>query len=198
MSSASWKKRRPPSVAMAENGGPPASGLRIDGAGFLLRPWRPDDLDALLRHADDPQVPRGLSDRFPHPYTRADGEAFLAGRVVDFQHPVFAIEIDGEACGGIAARPHAGEKAHSAELGYWLGRRHWGRGHMTRVVATYLAWVVPARGLRRIEANVLDINPASARVLEKNGFVEEGRRRGAILKPDGLHDLRLFGRLWPG
>ena len=99
----------------------------------------------------------------------------------------------------LRAREHGLEQAELIAFWLiWLGRRHWGRGHMTRVVATYLAWVVPARGLRRIEANVLDINPASARVLEKNGFVEEGRRRGAILKPDGLHDLRLFGRLWPG
>ncbi len=180
---------------MAEAGARPHAGVRIDGDGFLLRAWRQDDLASLLCHADDPQVPRGLSDRFPHPYTRADGEAFLAGRVVDFDQPVFAIEIDGEACGGIAVRPHAGERAHSAELGYWLGRQHWGKQHMTRVVAAYLAWVVPALGLRRVEANVLDINPASARVLEKNGFVEEGCRSAAILKPDGWHDLRLFGRL---
>ncbi len=179
---------------MAEPGA--RDGVRIEGDGFLLRAWRQDDLASLLRHADDPLVPRGLSDRFPHPYTRADGEAFLAGRVVDFAHPVFAIEIDGEACGGIAVRPHAGEKAHSAELGYWLGRAHWGRGYMTRVVAAYLARVVPAWPLQRVEAHVLDINPASARVLEKNGFVEEGRRRAAIRKPDGLHDLRLFGRVW--
>ncbi len=68
---------------------------------------------------------------------------------------------------------------------------------MTRVVATYIEWVVPALALQRIEANVLDSNPASARVLEKNGFHEEGLRRGAILKADGLHDLRMFGRLWP-
>ena len=183
---------------MADAGARPFDGVRVEGDGFLLRAWRQDDLEALLRHADDPQVPRGLSDRFPHPYTRADGEAFLAGRVVDLRHPVFAIEIDGEACGGIGARPHAGEKAHSAELGYWLGRRHWGHGHMTRIVAAYLEWVVPALGLLRIEANVLDTNPASARVLEKNGFAEEGCRRSAIRKPDGLHDLRLFGRVWPG
>lgn len=183
---------------MADAGARPFDGVRLEGDRFLLRAWRQDDLDALLRHADDPQVPRGLSDRFPHPYTRADGEAFLAGRVVDLHHPVFAIEIDGEACGGIGARPQAGEKAHSAELGYWLGRRHWGRGHMTRIVAAYLEWVVPALGLLRIEANVLDTNPASARVLEKNGFAEEGCRRSAIRKPDGLHDLRLFGRVWPG
>ncbi|AKC88183.1 GNAT family N-acetyltransferase [Pseudoxanthomonas suwonensis] len=169
----------------------------LAGEGFVLRAWRQDDLEALLRHADDPLVPRGLSDRFPHPYTRADGEAFLAGRVVDLDQPVLAIEIGGEACGGIGARVGRGERAHGAELGYWLGRAHWGQGWMTRVVAAYLDWLVPALGLRRVEANVLDANPASARVLEKNGFREEGLRRGAVLKPDGLHDLRLFGRLWP-
>ena len=67
-------------------------------------------------------IVRGLSDRFPHPYTRADGEAFLAGRIVDLDAPVLAIEIDGEACGSIGVRHEAGgERAHSAELGYWLG-----------------------------------------------------------------------------
>ena len=69
---------------------------------------------------------------------------------------------------------------------------------MTRVVAAYLGWVVPALQLVRVEANVLNTNPASARVLEKNGFVEEGCRRAAIRNPDGLHDVRLFGRVWPG
>jgi RimJ/RimL family protein N-acetyltransferase len=182
---------------MAEPRPSPYADVRLRGDGFVLRAWRTDDLEALLAHADDPLVPRGLSDRFPHPYTRADGEAFLGGHVVDFGQPLLAIEIGGEACGGIGVRPGHGERAHSAELGYWLGRRLWGLGHMTRVVATYLDWVVPALALQRVEANVLDYNPASARVLEKNGFREEGLRRGEVLKPDGLHDLRLFGRLWP-
>ncbi len=181
---------------MAEAGSRPYAGVRVLGEGFILRAWSADDLGALLRHADDPQVPRGLSERFPHPYTRADGEAFLAGRVVDLDGPVLAIEIAGEACGSVAVRPGQGERAHGAELGYWLGRRHWGQGHMTRIVAAYLDWVVPALRLQRVEASVLDGNPASARVLEKNGFQEEGRRRAAVLKADGFHDLRLFGRLW--
>lgn len=182
---------------MAESGARPFAGVRLDGAGFVLRAWRDDDLEALLEHADDPQVPRGLSERFPHPYTRADGLAFLAGDVVDLDHPVLAIEIDSQACGSVAVRPGGGERAHAAELGYWLGRRHWGRGAMSAVVGCYLDWVVPALGLLRVEANVLDSNPASARVLEKNGFQPEGLRRAAVRKPDGLHDLRVFARLWP-
>ena len=181
---------------MAEARARPYADVRLHGDGFVLRAWRAEDLDALLLHADDPQVQRGLSDRFPHPYSRDDGEAFLAGRVVDFGVPVLAIEIGGEACGGIGARPGHGERAHGAELGYWLGRRHWGGGHMTRIVAAYLDWLVPALALRRVEASVLAGNPASARVLEKNGFLEEGLRRGAGLRQDGPHDLRLFGRVW--
>ena len=165
------------------------------GAGIVLRPWRADDLDALVDHANDEQVSRGTSDRFPHPYTREDGIAFLAGRVVDLSAPVFAIEIEGRACGGIGVRPFAGERRIGAELGYWLGRRHWGRGVMTRVVAAFAPWVMQQLQLQRLQATVLDFNHGSARVLEKNGFVEEGVLRRAVLKRGQLHDLRMFARL---
>ena len=160
-----------------------------------LRPWRADDLESLLLHANDEHVSRGTSDRFPFPYTRADGEAFLAGRVVDLSAPVFAIEIDGAACGGIGVRPGQGERRHGAELGYWLGRRHWNRGHMTRIVAAFAPWVMDALSLYRLHATVLDFNTASARVLLKTGFVEEGTQRNAVFKRGRLHDLRTFARI---
>jgi RimJ/RimL family protein N-acetyltransferase len=169
--------------------------VRIDaGGGVLLRAWRGDDLDALLLHADDEQVSRGTSDRFPFPYTREDGEAFLGGRVVDFRAPVFAIELDGQACGGIGVRAGQGERRHGAELGYWLGRRHWDRGHMTRIVGVFAPWVMGALSLYRLQATVLDFNVASARVLLKNGFVEEGMQRRVVFKQGRLHDLRMFAR----
>lgn len=164
------------------------------GDGMRLRAWRDGDLDALVLHAKDEQVSRGTSDRFPFPYTRADGEAFLAGRVVDFSAPVFAIEIDGLACGGIGVRPGQGERRHGAELGYWLGRRHWGSGRMTRVVAAFAPWVMRVLSLYRLQATVLDFNRASARVLLKNGFVEEGTQRNAVFKRGALHHLRTFAR----
>ena len=163
--------------------------------GMRLRAWRAGDLDDLVAHADDLQVSRGLSHRFPHPYTRSDGEAFLAGRVVALDAPVFAIEIDGRACGGIGATPGQGERSVGAELGYWLGRRHWGQGRMTRVVAAFAPWAMQALALERLQASVLDFNAASARVLEKNGFVREAVLRRAVRKDDGLHDLLLYARL---
>ncbi|WP_425602546.1 GNAT family N-acetyltransferase [Luteimonas galliterrae] len=165
------------------------------GDGIRLRAWRADDLDALVRHADDEQVSRGVSDRFPFPYTRADGEAFLSGRVVDFHHPVFAIEIGGQACGGIGARPGQGEHAHTAEFGYWLGREFWGQGRMTRVVSAFAPWVMRELRLYRLQATVLDFNTGSARVLAKCGFSEEGLQHNAVFKRGRLHDLRVFAKV---
>jgi RimJ/RimL family protein N-acetyltransferase len=167
----------------------------IRGEGFVLRPWRMQDLEDLLTHANDEAVSRGLSDRFPFPYTREDGERFLSGGVIDLSQPVFAIEIDGQACGGIGARPGQGERAQSAELGYWLGRAHWNRGFMTGVVGAFAPWVMHAQRLYRLQATVLDANPASARVLQKNGFIEEGIQRAAVFKRGVLHDLRVFAKV---
>lgn len=168
-----------------------AVSIAID-PGTRLRAWRGDDLEALVAHANDAEVSAGVSDRFPHPYTRGDGIAFLEGRVVDFGQPVFAIEIDGEACGGISARTGAQERRHSAELGYWLARRYWGQGRMTRIVGVFAPWAMRTLRLHRLQATILDGNRRSARVLLNNGFVEEGLLRHAVLKRGRLHDLRVF------
>lgn len=165
------------------------------GDGFVLRAWRADDLDSLVAHADDEQVSRGLSDRFPYPYTRLDGERFLSGQIIEPGEPLFAIEVDGRACGGIGAHPGRAERAHSAEFGYWLGRSLWGRGLMTRVVAAFAPWAMRELALYRLYATVFDHNPASARVLLANGFTEEGAQRCAVFKRGQVHDLRVFAKV---
>ena len=168
---------------------------RLEGPGFRLRPWHPDDLESLLQHANDPEVSRGLRDRFPYPYTRDDGLAFLAGRVLAASTLNLAIEIDGQACGSVGAQPGSAERGHSAELGYWLGRAHWGQGVMTRAVALFAPWVMDELRLFRLQAEVLDFNEGSARVLLANGFSEEGTARCAVYKRGQLHDLRRFARV---
>lgn len=168
---------------------------RLQGDGFVLRPWRGDDLDALLRHANDEAVSRGLRDRFPFPYTREDGEAFLGGRILAPSTLSLAIEIDGAACGSIGALPGVAERAHAAELGYWLGRAYWGQGWMSRVVALFAPWAMDELRLFRLQAEVLAFNEGSARVLLGNGFVEEGTARAAVFKRGQLHDLRRFARV---
>jgi RimJ/RimL family protein N-acetyltransferase len=163
--------------------------------GARLRPWRHTDLDSLVRHADDPRVARTVRDVFPSPYTRADGEGWLAHAAAQGRTTNLAIEVDGEAVGGIGMIP--GEDVHRirAEVGYWLGHAYWGRGIMTEAVRVYSDYLIEQRGFVRLEAPVFDTNPASARVLEKAGYTLESRQRRAAIKEGRIIDLLMYVRI---
>ena len=66
---------------------------------------------------------------------------------------------------------------------------------MTRVVAVFAPWLMAELDLLRLQATVMDNNPASARVLLNNGFSEEGVQRSVVVKFGQVHDLRVFARL---
>src|SRR3546814_12266243 len=87
-----------------------------------LRPWRADDLDSLLLHADDEQVSRGTRARFPFPYTRADGGAFLAGPVADLAATVVAMASDGKPDGGLGGAPGPAAATPTSDTGHAAAR----------------------------------------------------------------------------
>ena len=62
----------------------------------------------------------------------------------------------------------------SAFLGYKLDREYLNQGYMTMAVDMVTAYAFSVLGLHRLEANVMPRNKASLRVLEKNGFLNEG------------------------
>jgi RimJ/RimL family protein N-acetyltransferase len=84
-------------------------------------------------------------------------------------------------------------KSHRAEIGYWLAKPYWGRGIMTAVVQRACEFAFVEFGLVKIVAHVLSENAASAKVLEKCGFVQEGYLRKHFLKDGKYLDVRLFG-----
>lgn len=167
---------------------------RLDCGVAVLRPWQPDDLDSLVANASDESVSRGLRDRFPYPYTGDDGRAWLA-RAVDESDRAWAIEIDGLAVGGVSLHPGSDVHRHAAELGYWLGQRHWGRGIMTTVICAFADRAMDTFKLYRLFATVYANNPASARVLEKAGFEREGVQKSAVVKRGELLDLFVYARV---
>ena len=160
-----------------------------------LRPWHGDDLESLLRHADNPNVSRGLRDRFPCPYTREAGEGFLDDVRKPHADWRFAIEVDGAAVGGCGIHP--GEDVHrvSAEVGYWLGEAYWGRGIVPAALRTLVPAAMDHFSLHRVAAGVYSDNPRSMRVLEKAGFEREGVQRAAVIKRGALLDLVVFSRV---
>ncbi len=134
--------------------------MQLDCGLCLVRDWRLSDKPALLGLANNRKVWRNLTHRFPHPYTEADADSWLARRPETPAPTNWAIEVDGKAVGGVGARAGEGVYAKSAEFGYWLGEPYWGRGIATAAVRETANYLLTHFDLVRLEAPVFEWNPA--------------------------------------
>ena len=169
--------------------------LSIDCGLCRLRPFRMEDAEALVRHANNPKIAMRVRDRFPNPYTLRDAKEFLRAvckRLEDGPEFVLAIEVEGEAAGGIGVVLGADIERVSAELGYWLSEQYWGRGIVTAAIRQFAPWVMERFSLTRLHADTFHDNPASARVLEKAGFTMESVKRRAAIKLGEIKDLNVY------
>ena len=157
-----------------------------------VRSWREADAESLARHADNQKIWRNLRDRFPHPYTLGDAQAFLETMVGGKPETHFAVALKGEAVGSIGFRLQSDVERVSAEIGYWLGEDFWGRGIMTEVLRKVTEHAVREHGLTRVFAVPFEWNDSSFRVLEKAGFVREARLRRSALKEGKVVDQLLY------
>jgi ribosomal-protein-alanine N-acetyltransferase len=115
-----------------------------------------------------------------------------AAEDVGYAFGVFRLADDG-LIGGISLSNVRRGVTQAAEVGYWLGHAHTGRGHMTEAVAALVAHAFGPLRLHRLTAATLPHNRASMRVLERNGFQREGAAR-SYLKINGVwSDHVLFG-----
>ncbi len=163
----------------------------------LLREWRPEDAVSLARHANSPAVAATMRDAFPAPYTLEDAEAFIAVANSTGGTLVLAIEVDGEAVGGIGVHTLSDVYRRTAELGYWVGASCRNRGIATDAVRAVVPIAFERFGLARLQAGVFSNNAASMHVLEKAGFAREAIHRDTIWKGDRLLDEIMYVRFAP-
>ena len=164
----------------------------------MLRRWRAKDIGSLVRYANNINVSRYLRERFPYPYTRKDARAFLASATGSGADDTrLAIEVEGEAVGGIGVIIGTDIERFSAEVGYWLGEPFWGRGIASEALRMFSADVFERLNLPRLFAVAAAANVGSARVLEKAGYQQEGVMRSAAVKFGRPHDQLLFARINP-
>ena len=149
---------------------------------FHLRPWALSDLDSLVRHANNFDIAKFMMDGFPHPYTEDNGKAFIAFATKDDPIHIFAIDVNGEAVGGIGIHPQADVQRKNAELGYWLAEPFWGKGIITNAIKQLVEFGFKTYDINRIFARPYGTNIGSQKVLEKAGFVLEGRFEKTIFK----------------
>lgn len=166
--------------------------MKLVLASCTVRSWEWRDCDAIVRHANNRKVSINLRDRFPYPYTINDARSWLDTVVGRQPETNFAIDVAGEAVGGIGftLQPDVGYR--SAEIGYWLGEDFWGRGITTEALIAVTDYAFSKFDVCRLYAHVFDGNDASARVLEKAGYEFEGRMRKSVTKEGRTMDQIMY------
>ena len=138
-----------------------------------------------------------LRDRFPFPYEIEQARTFLGWIAKQPSPTVWAIEVNGEAVGGIGIEMHTDVERVSAEIGYWLGEAMWGRGIATEALKAVTAEAFKRFDITRLYALPFADHAASVRVLEKAGYVREGHLRRSAIKDGKVRDQLLFAAYRP-
>jgi ribosomal-protein-alanine N-acetyltransferase len=178
----------------------PRPGLKLQGGGVYLRPPRLADYRAW---AELRRTSRGFLERWEptwpegdlgRPAFRARLGAYARELEIGEAWPFFVFRKSDDALIGAVRLFHVRRGvAQTGTIGYWVGQNHARQGHMSDAVAAVVRFAFDGLGLHRLEAACMPENTASASLLLKSGFSEEGYAR-AYLKINGeWRDHRLFG-----
>lgn len=160
---------------------------------FKLRSFESKDADALVKYANNYNIAKNLTNKFPFPYTNADAENFIALAKSHNPLQIKAIEINNEVAGSIGIHPLADIYSKNAELGYWLAEPYWGRRIIPLAIKEMLQYGFETFDIQRIFARTTHTNIASQIVLKKTGFIFEAELKGTIFKFDEYYDELIFG-----
>ena len=153
--------------------------MEIETERLLLRQWREGDLEAYARICADTEVMRYL----PATLSREKSLEQMAGFVRHWEEQGFGLwaveeRASGKFIGFVGLMRHDWpEGEHRTEVGWRLGRAHWGRGLATEGALASVRYGFEGLGLARIISITLPENAASRRVMEKAGLTYRGETR---------------------
>ena len=157
-----------------------------------IRPWTMADQHSLAKYANNPNITRNLTDAFPYPYTLENAQTFIERVSQENPVHVFAIDLNGEAIGGIGVHPLADVFRKNMELGYWLAEPHWGKGYVVEAIQFITHYAFEQFDITRIFARPYGRNIASQKVLEKSGFLLEAHFHQTLFKNGQFEDELVY------
>lgn len=169
--------------------------MNIDCGPCLVRSWRFGDEDNLHTHANNKAIWLNLRDSFPYPYTPLDAQRWIQFVVDPERETNFAIDVGGEAVGNIGLRIGNDVDRYTAEVWYWLGEKHWGKGIITAALRAITGYVFTEFTLTRLYAIPFAHNTGSVKALEKVGFQREGLLRRSAVKDGVVLDKLMYSYL---
>ena len=176
---------------------------RLEGSRVALRGLGDADVPALLAIFGDPEVMRFWSSG---PLAGEQGARALLDDIrrhfrarTLFQWGI--ARLDDDAIVGTTTIFHIDDEHRRGEIGFAIGRSHWGRGYASEAVTLLIRFAFEQLGLHRLEADPDPQNAASIRVLEKQGFRYEGLLRERYFLDGRPQDAAYYGLLrreWNG
>jgi RimJ/RimL family protein N-acetyltransferase len=149
--------------------------------------------EIIQRLANNHAIAVNLRDVFPHPYTLEDAITFLELVKGGSLGYVFGIYSDEIFVGCCSLTPQQDVYRISAEIGYWIGEPHWGKGYATEAIKLLVDYAFHELNLLRVYAYVFEYNTASMQVLEKVGFEKDAVIKSSIIKEGQIFDEHLHG-----
>lgn len=170
--------------------------MELAGEISLLRPWRLEDAESLVRYANNIKIWRNVTDRFPFPYEYEHAKWFINKCLNEGEPPrTFAIVVEGKPVGCVSCQLQDDVYSRTGRIGYWVAEPFWGRGIATEALSLLTDYIFDRFDFNRLEASVYAYNPASARVLEKAGYTFEARHRARIFKDNQVTDELVYAKI---
>jgi len=171
--------------------------LKIEGKQINLRKLKRSDALSICQNANDRLIAKYT--RLPYPYKLDDAYNFIKkthqnlNKKKSFE---LGIELkENKEIIGVISLMKVDYDNKNAEIGYWLGKKYWGRKIMKEAIKLLLNFGFKKLNLIRIYAKIMHPNISSAKLLEKSGFQYEGRMRKTITKDGKWMDNLIYSIL---
>ncbi len=162
-----------------------------------IRKWQLSDAKDLAKALSNRKIQDNLRDGLPYPYTEQDGADYISAMLSANEDEIFAFAItaDDKVAGSVGVFRQGNIHRQTAELGYYIAEKYWGKGIMTEAVKQICEYVFDKSDIIRIYAEPFAYNIASCRVLEKAGFQYEGTLRRNAVKNGKVIDMKMYSLL---
>lgn len=163
----------------------------LTGERVSLRTVEEEDAEFVHESVNMPEIRKPM--HASNPYTLNEIRALF-----DSDSDSSAVRLlvtDGTEPVGMVGFSDVDEIAGTAALSCWIRPSGWGEGYGTEAVELLVEYGFDQRRLHKFVAEVVEFNEASRRLVEKVGFVEEGRRREHDFVDGEYHDCLSYGLL---
>ena len=169
----------------------------IETERLILRKFTPFDAGAMFENwASDPEVTKYLT--WEAHKTVETSAAIISEWVKNYKRPDYyqwAIELKGVGPIGSIGVVDINMEIRSAEVGYCIGRKFWGKGIMPEALKAVLDFLFDEAHFLRVMAKHDVMNPNSGRVMTKAGMKYEGTHRQAGYNNRGIIDVAIYAMI---